>query len=226
MRLSVPKHRPGSWQLDLGLASQLISPDGELTRINVWQRRAVLALAYAVKIALLNGATPSGGERLFTRRQRRVMDEGRRISVRLGDLDVFAPAGSLDLSVHEGFDRFAAAVPRPRVRELISWAPPFVAHDARTGRTRVYANQLITGLARHLAPDLVVSARRYGRRPVHQLNFQEIGSLMLCVFGDFIDRNTELVCRLSGTSAEAALLIGKSLNTAAQVRKRWGVLKL
>lgn len=226
MRLAVPKHRSGSWQLDLGLASQLISAEGELARVNVWQRRAVLAVAYGVKVARLSGTTPSGGERLFTRRQRRVVDEGARISVRLGDLDVFAPARSLDLSVHERFDQFAAAVPRPRVRELVSWAPPFIAHDARTGRTGVYANQLITALARHLAPDLVVSARQYGRRPVHQLNFEEIGALTLCVFGAFINRNAEIVCRLSGTSAEAALLIGKSLNTAAQIRKRLGVLKL
>ena len=226
MRLSVPKYPSKSWQLDLGLAAQLLSPNGEIGRISTWHRRSVLAVAYAVKIARLNGVTPDCGERLFTQRQRRVVAEGRSISVRLCDLEVFAPAGSLDLSVYERFSRFAAAVPRVRIRELISWAPPFVAHDARTGRTGVYANQLITGLARHLAPDLTVAARQYGRRPVRQLSFEEIGSLTLCVFGDFIDRNDELICRLSGTSAEAGLLIGKSLNTAALIRKRLGVLKL
>lgn len=226
MRLSVPKYPSKSWQLDLGLAAQLISARGEIPRISLWQRRAILAVAYGVQVARLNGVNPSGGERLFTRRQRRVAVEGRSISIRLGDLDVFAPARSLDLSVHGPFSRFAAAVPKPRVRDLIAWAPPFIAEEVKTGRMRVYANQLITGLARYLAPDLTVAARLYGRSPVHQLNFEEVGSLTLCVFGDFIDRNADLVCRLSRTSAEAGLLVGRSLNTAALIRKRLGTLDL
>lgn len=226
MRLSVPKHPSKSWQLDLGLAAQLISALGEIPRISLWQQRAILAVAYGVQVARLHGVSPSGGERLFTRRQRWVAVEGRSITIRLGDLDVFAPASSLDLSVHGPFSRFATAIPKLRVRTLIAWAPPFIAENIKTGRMQVYANQLIAGLARHLAPDLTVAARLYGRSPVHQLNFDEIGSLMLCVFGDFIDRNAELICRLSSSSAEAGLLIGKSLNTAALVRKRLGVLKL
>lgn len=226
MRLSVPKHPTKSWQLDLGLAAQLLSPQGEIARVSLWQLRAVLAVAYAVQVARLNGLTPSGGEELFTRRQRRVAVERRSISVRLGDLDAFAPADSLDLSVHSPFSRFAAGMPKSRVGDLIAWAPPFVAEDPRTGRMRVYANQLIAGLARYLAPDLTVAARLYGRSPVHQLNFEEAGSLTLCVFGDFIDRNADLVCRLSRSSAEAGLLVGRSLNTAALIRKRLGVLEL
>lgn len=225
MRLQVPEYPSKSWQVDLGLAAQLISARGEIPRISLWQRRAILAVAYGVQVARLNGVNPSGGERLFTRRQRRVALKGRSISLRLGDLDVFAPPGSLDLSVHGPFSRFAAAVPNSRIRDLIAWAPPFVARNERTGRFGVYANQLVTGLARYHAPDLTVPARQYGRRPVHQLNFEEAGALILCVFGDFIHRNGELVCRLSRSAAEAGLLIGKSLNTAALIRKRLGVLE-
>ncbi len=226
MKLAVPKYPPRSWQLDLGFALHLISPSGELPRVNNLQRRAVLVVAYQVQIARLHGLVPEDGARLIARRQRRADPEPRSISVRLGELDVFAPSNSLDLSIHPEFDRFVAVVPKARVKDLARWAPPFMARDARTGRMCVYANQLTTGLARHLVPDLMVAARLYGRRPAHQLTFGEVASLVLHVFGDFIDRNGDFVCRLSSTAAEAGLLIGKSLNTAAVVRERLGVREL
>lgn len=103
---------------------------------------------------------------------------------------------------------------------------PFVAEDKRTGRKHVYGNQLTTGLARYLAPDLTVAARLYKDRPVRQLTFLEVASLFLYVFAEFVDRNSDFVCRLSSTAAEAGLLIGKSVNTAALVRKRLGVREL
>lgn len=226
MKITVPHHPPRSWQLDLGLAANLISPNGQIARASKWQQRAILAVAYQVQIARLHGVTPEDGARLTARRQRRVDPEPRSVSVRLGELEVFAPSESLDLTIHPEFDRFAAAVPDGRMKKLADWAPPFVAVDGRTGRMHVYSNQLTTGLARYLAPDLMVAARLYKSEPTHQLTFLEVASLVLYVFSEFIDRNSNLVCRLARTSAEAGLLIGKSANTTASVRKELGVLKL
>jgi hypothetical protein len=141
-------------------------------------------------------------------------------------LEVFASSASLDLTIYPAFDRFASAVPMARVSDLVSWAPPFVADDKRTGRKHVYGNQLTTGLARYLAPDLTVAARLYKDRPAHQLTFLEVASLFLYVFAEFVDRNSDFICRLSSTATEAGLLIGKSVNTAALIRKPLGVRKL
>lgn len=224
MKLVVPKFTPRPWQADLGLAACLISARGELPRISLTQRRAVLAVAYQVRLARLHGVDPLDGA--FRTRWPKARPERRRVSVRLSSLDLFAPDKSVDLAVHGAFDRFAAAVSAERVKDLIHWAPPVVARDPRTDRLRVYVNHLTTALARYRFPQLEVPTTVYDSHPKRQLTFTAAAALMLHVFGGFIDDNPDLVCRLCSTATEASLLIGKSINTAALVRKRFRPLVL
>ncbi|MHB1282244.1 MAG: hypothetical protein ACYCOY_10975 [Metallibacterium sp.] len=226
MKLVVPKFTPKPWQADLGLAACLISARGELPRISLTQRRAVLAVAYQVRIARLHGVDPRDGAFRTRWPKGSVRSERRRISVRLNGLDLFAPGESVDLAVHEAFDRFAAAVSAERVKDLVQWAPPVVARDTRTGRLRVHANQLTTALARYRLPHLEVPAVVCGNPPKRQLTFTQAAALMLHVFGDFIDGNVDLICRLCGTAMEGGLLIEKSVNTAALIRQRFPALEL
>lgn len=71
-----------------------------------------------------------------------------------------------------------------------------------------------------------MAARLYKDRSAHQLTFLEVASLFLYVFAEFVDRNSDFICSLSSTATEAGLLIGKSVNTAALIRKPLGVRKL
>lgn len=220
MKLVVPKLPRRAWHADLGLAACLLSARGELPHITLTQRRAILAVAYQVKIARLHGVDP----RDRGPRTRWPSDwdrsRGRRTVVRLGDLDVWGPGASVDLTVRGAFDRFAASIPEARVKALVHWAPPVVSLDERTNRLRVHANYLTTALARYRLPTLEVPILARRKPPTRRLTFVQAAALVLHVFGEFIDANDELVCRLCSTATEASLLIGKSINTAALVRQR------
>lgn len=148
------------------------------------------------------------------------------MSVRLGDLDIWAPDASAELTVRGAFDRFAAAVPEERIRALVHWAPPFVSRDRRTNRLQVHANYLTSALARYRLPHIEMPALACHNPPTRRQTFTQAAALMLHVFGRFIDDNPDLVCRLCSTATEASLLIGKSINTAAQVRQRFRPLAL
>ena len=226
MKLVVPKLPRRAWHADLGLAACLLSARGALPRITLTQRRAILSVAYQVKIARLQGVDPrdrgprtrwpSDGDRF----------QGRRMSVRLGDLDVWGPENCVDLTVRGAFDRFAASIPEERIHALVHWAPPVVSLNARTNRLQVHANYLTTALARYRRPTLEVPALACHNSPTRRLTFVQAAALVLDVFGAFIDDNNELVCRLCSTATEAGLLIGKSINTAALVRQPFRPLVL
>ncbi len=148
------------------------------------------------------------------------------MSVRLGDLNIWAPDASAELTVRGAFDHFAAAIPEERVQALVHWAPPVVSLDARTNRLQVHANYLTTALARYRLPTLEVPILACRKPPTRRLTFVQAAAQVLHVFGEFIDANDELVCRLCSTATEASLLIGKSINTAALVRQRFRPLVL
>jgi hypothetical protein len=226
MKLVLPRHPPGSWQLDLGLLSELVSSREGVGRANATHLRAILVAGYSVQVARTLGATPGRIEAHCRRRQRRSKLLPRSIPVTLGSLEVFAPPKALDLSIRRDFDRFASSIPRARVPELVRWAPPHVSQRRPGDPLRVHGNQLTTALARFVSPSLVVNARRYERPPARQLTFCEAGSLVLTVLGDFIDANRELLCRLCSTSGEAGLLISRSINTAAMIRKSLGTIRM
>lgn len=224
MQLIVPKQVPPSWRPYLGAAASLLAASDTRHRVAVTQRRVALVVAYSLRLCQACGVAPDPTVPRIPRSRRPPAVRSRRQWLRLLDLDVFATDSRAELVLHPELARLAARVVPRRALELVQWAPPRVAYHPRTGRALVYANQLTTALARYVAPESIVSTVVYTRPPPRQLSFTAAAMAMLSVFSDFTERNRETLCRFAETSAEAGLLVGRSTNSAAVVRKRLGAL--
>lgn len=224
VQLIVPKRISPAWQPHLGVAASLVAASGKLRRVAVTQRRVALVVAYSLRLCQACGLTPDTTVPKIPRSRQPPVVQSRRQWLRLLDLDVFAAGSRAELTLHPELVRFAARVTPRRALELVQWAPPRVAYHPRTGRALVYSNQLTTALARYVAPEAIVSTVVYTRPPPRQLSFTAAAMVILKVFNDFTELNRETLCRFAKTSVEAGLLVERSVNSAAVVRKRLGEL--
>lgn len=226
MKLIVPSYPSRSWQIFFGHLNVLIHESGVIERANVRQTRAVLAAAYQVRLARLYPIVPVAANELTSLRLRIPVTHKRSSRVRLNELIVFAPNPDEDFSISSDFEEFIRDIPEQRLLHFLRWYPPTIGFSNKKPIPTAFTNQLLASLARYRFPQLHVTARRFSSLPTRHLSLLEIASLTDHVFGDFVDRNTELICRLSYTADEAALLIGKSRNTTAIIRNKLGALSL
>lgn len=224
MKLLVPSHPTRSWQMYFGHLCQLLHESGVIKRANVHQQRAVIAAAYQVRLARFFPIESVDTGRLTSIRLRIPETFERTSRIRLNDILVFAPTTNEDFSINPAFEAFVIAIPERRLLDFIRWYPPKFAASKRNAIPLAFSDQLIASIVRYRLPHLKVVSRKFKSPPTRQLSLLEIAALTDHIFGHFVDSNTELICRLCYTSDEAALLIGKSRNTAAIIRKEMGVL--
>ena len=225
MKLIVPKYPPRSWQGNLGFVATLVHPHGEIQRMSKSQRRAVLSVAYQVRFARFfsrDNADPG----LSMKKRVWPELEARTKEVLLGDLHVFAADAATNFSIDSSFESFVRTIQAQRLHDLVSWEQPGVAFNERTKETHVYSGQLVAALTKYRFPGARVRAKVYARRPRRQHTLYEIAGLVIHVFGEFVDNNRDLLCRLCTTSREASVLTGCHINTADSIRQRHGTLAL
>lgn len=193
-------------------------------RPNLRQLRATLAVTYSVQLARVCRVEARPLQLGPWHRQLDQPIAQRRRWLPVRELDVFGLSRP-DLRLHADLDRLVAGMPDGRAATLAGWFPPVVAYSPKSKRWDVYENQLTTALLAYRHPEATVLARVYKWAPKRQLTFAQAAGLCLWLFDEFPRQNRELICRLAATAAEAGQLVERSINAAAVVRKRLGVLR-
>lgn len=210
----------------MGYAACLLSETGCINRLSKKHYKALIVAAYEVAFArYLNATRPNDR---FSLRWR-VADyafESRRGELQLYQLEKYARRDVLNVSVNQLVEKFLLGVSKARVPVLLEWASPVVGFHFNGGKHAVYNGQLIVAIAGYRIP---ATKARFSviKHPLpRQLSLSQASDMVITVLGDLISNNRELICRLSDTAEEAALLTGYSKSAASAIRKNMGVITL
>jgi hypothetical protein len=226
MKLEVPQYSDRSWQFYLGYAGCLLSESGSIKKLGVRHFRAILAVAYEVAFARRLAVGLANHDFNFRWRLSNLEFERRTQSIPLYKLDTFSYQPDFDVSVNPALEQFVRAIPEERLKLLLSWSGPAVGVVPDSGEIKVFTAQLIVAMARHRLPTFAQPLKTLTPLPPRQLSVSQTCHLILEVFDGFVANNSELICCLSETADEAALLTGLSRSRAGEIRQALGAIEL
>ncbi len=210
----------------MGYAACLISETGCINRLGKAHYKALIVAAYEVAFARYLNVTRPNDRFSYRWRVADYAFESRRRELQLYQLEKYARRDVLNVSVNQAAEQFLLGVSKARLPVLLEWASPVVGFHSNSGKHTVYNGQLIAAIAGYRLP---ATKARFSviKHPLpRQLSLPQVSDMVLAVLGDLISNNLELICRLSDTAAEAALLTGYSKSAASAIRKNMGVITL
>lgn len=203
-----------------------MSESGWIKNLGRKHYRAILAVAYEVSFAkrMADGLL----EEKFNLRWRVPSLEYQKRSqfVPLYKLDIHHFQTNFDVSVNSAADSFLRAIPEERLRLLLKWALPVVGAFPESDQVKIYNGQLIVAMASYKLPTFAPRLKLLASPPRRQLTISESCALTLQTFEQFVANNSELICCLSETADEAALLTGLSRSRASEIRQAVGTIQL
>jgi|GEM_PF-3268485 len=226
LRLDVPKYSKRSWQFYLGYAACLISDSGRINRLGKQHYKALLVAAYEVAFAWRLNTRQAADAFNFRWRAAEPEIASRRVEVQLYQLIKYASRPVVDASVNQLVESFLRGVPASRLPQLLQWASPSLARSSEHQPYGVYNAQLLVAIVCYRAPTLKARLPVITNQPNKQLSVSQASDLVLTVLGDLIVDNRKLICRISATAEEAALLTGYSVSAAGAIRQKKGVIRL
>jgi hypothetical protein len=185
----------------------------------------MLSTAYGVKFAVLANSVSDGDkfDESFLSKRDKPEVEGR--TVRLVDASCFQPRPITQLSVNTKLEEFLSSVDPDRILQLLNWLKPQVAIDKK-GVVHVLSAAPIVAMARYLAPVRSVRFECLSTPPVTQLSLSQCCDMYISVFQPLVAENRDVICRISASATEAALLTGCSESLAYEIRSKQGALNI
>lgn len=185
-----------------------------------------MAVAYEVAFARLLAVGLANGEFNFRWRLSNLEFEPRRQTLPLYTLDAFSIQPDFDVRVNPELEQFVCQILEERFQDLIKWSAPVAGVAPNSVQVKVFNSQLIVAMARHRLPTYAPRLQVLAQPPARQLTVSQSCHLILEVFDEFVANNNELICRLSATADEAALLTGLSRSRAGEIRQALGAIEI